>query len=76
MVLESDNKECMEKKSPARPKADRVEEPLVGPGARISAPELAVDLVDRRMAMTATARPVLFQPPFASCMMGQIGLFV
>jgi hypothetical protein len=76
MVLESESKECMAKNSPAIPKADRVDEPLVGPGAGISAPRLAVDLVDHRIAMTATTRPVLFQPPFVSCMIGQMGLLV
>lgn len=75
-MLESDSNECIEKKRPAIPNAERVEEPLVGPGAGTSAPELAVDLVDLKIAITATARPVLFQPPFASCMIGQMGLFV
>jgi hypothetical protein len=66
----------MAKNNPAIPKADKVDEPLVGPGAGTSAPELAVDLVDLRIAMTATTRPVLFQPPFASCIIGQMGLLV
>jgi hypothetical protein len=76
-VLESDRRECIENKTPARPKLAKIEKPFVnGPGAARSVPVLAVDLVEMRMATSATPRPVLFQPPFASCMMGQMGLLV
>jgi hypothetical protein len=76
MVLESERRECMAKKRPARPRPARVGEPLLGPGAGISAPGLAVYRVDLQIESTAMTRPTVFHPPFGECIMGQIGLFV
>ena len=75
-MLESESSECMQKKRPARPRPVNPGEPLVGPGAGRSAPELAVERPALKTARTATARPNLFQPPFGPCIMGHIGLFV
>jgi hypothetical protein len=76
MVLESERRECMAKKRPARPNPSKVGEPLVGPGAGISATTLAVFLVEIRIAKIARTRPVLFNPPFGPCIMGHTGLLV
>jgi hypothetical protein len=75
-VLESESRECIANNTPARPKLAKTEDPFVGPWAGMFAPELAVDLVDMRMEIAATTRPVRFHPPFASCIMGQMGLLV
>ena len=73
MVLESERRECMAKKRPARPRAARVEDPLPELGREVFGLTLRVE---RRMERRARRMPVLFQPPLGPCMMGQVGLLV
>ena len=76
MVLESDSKECIPKTKPPKPRPANKLEPAGLP--MVSSPPLfsVVCLVERKIAISARNSPVLFQPPFWACIMGQIGLLV
>src|SRR5256885_1078718 len=76
MVLESDRRECIAKKSPPSPSPAKAAEPFRPFDRRWSLPCVLMCRVDRQTASTARAKPSLFQPPFPGCRIGQIGLLV
>src|SRR5271156_529820 len=76
MVLESDSRECMAKKSPPSPTPAKTADPVRPLDGTWSPPLVVTCFVDRKTASTARAKPSLFQPPFPECRIGQIGLLV